>query len=192
MWKFIKNRKEVFSTRYTHIYPQIIEKINSLCYNFLVKKEKIRDCGRGEDMWYSATEIAKYIISKCSSSGRPVSNLKLQKMLYFIWVDFYTKTGRILFFDNICAWKLGPVVPEVYYEYCSYAGRPILGDYTTEVEMADRQIIDSIISNYISVPANVLVSRTHKSGSAWDCVYQNGAGNRSIIPFELIIEKEVG
>lgn len=143
-------------------------------------------------MWYSATEIAKYIISQCLNIGKPVSNLKLQKMMYFLWVDFYKQTGRKLFLDNICAWQLGPVVPEVYYEYCSYAGRPIQRVYTTNIGVEDSKIINMILNDYVNIPANVLVDRTHENGSAWDCVYQNGAGNRNIIPFELIIKKEVG
>lgn len=143
-------------------------------------------------MWYSAMEVARYIITRCSEEGRAISNLKLQKMLYFLWVDFYKKTGRKLFLDDICAWQLGPVVPEVYYEYCPYGGRPIFAEYTSEIKNKDQRILDDLIRKYIDIPASVLVSRTHKSGSAWDRIYKNGLGNRKIIPFSLIIEREVG
>lgn len=161
-------------------------------YNFHIKKLGTKYVERGEDMWYSAKEIARYIITRCFDLDQPVSNLKLQKMLYFLWVDFYKQTGRMLFFDNICAWQLGPVIPDVYYEYCSYAGRPILGRYATGVNHEDKNRLNSIISNYINVPANVLVDKTHAEGTAWDSVYKNGEGNRNIIPFDLIIKKEVG
>lgn len=143
-------------------------------------------------MWYSALEVARYIITRCFELGKPVSNLKLQKMLYFLWIDFYKLTGRRLFCDKICAWPLGPVIPEVYYEYSSHAGSPICKLYSAAIELEDAQVIDTIIINYIDVSANVLVNRTHAAGTAWDIVYQNGAGNRKIIPFELIIKKEVG
>ena len=43
-------------------------------------------------MTYSAVDIAKYIVSYCSGKHRPVSNLKLQKMLYYTWIDYYKKT----------------------------------------------------------------------------------------------------
>ena len=68
-------------------------------------------------MTYSAVDIAKYIVSYCSGKHRPVSNLKLQKMLYYTWIDYYKKTGTALFFNEICAWQLGPVVPDAYYEF---------------------------------------------------------------------------
>jgi len=184
--------KKIISTCNSHIYPQFIEKIRGVWYNFYIKQQEKNDFERGEGMWYGALEVARYIITVCFNSGKPVSNLKLQKMLYFLWVEFYKMTGRMLFRDNICAWQLGPVVPEVYYEYCSHAGRPICGLYSTMIGTEDAQAIDSVISKYIDIPANVLVDRTHASGTAWDIVYQNGAGNRKVIPFDLIIKKEVG
>lgn len=143
-------------------------------------------------MWYSALDVARYIITKCSLLEKPVSNLKLQKMLYFVWVDFYKQTHRYLFGDDICAWKLGPVVPDVYYEFCSHAGRPIYYIYSSDINSEDTKILDKIIPDYIDIPANILVNRTHARGTAWDEIYQDGDGNRRVIPFSLIITKEVG
>ncbi len=184
--------KKQISTCYPRIFPQFIENIQAMWYNFHIKRQDEYDSEGGEGMWYSALEVARYIITQCFEMGSPVSNLKLQKMLYFLWVDFYRETGRMLFRDNICAWQLGPVVPEVYYEFCSYAGSPICGFYTTTIASDDAEEMNGIISEYVNIPASVLVNRTHESGTAWDAVYKNGAGNRKIIPFELIIKKEVG
>ena len=83
-------------------------------------------------------------------------------------------------------------MPEVYYEYCSYGGRPIFAEYTSMIKNNDQRILDDLIDDYIDVPASVLVSKTHKKGSAWDKIYKDGFGNRRVIPFSLIIEKEVG
>ena len=47
-------------------------------------------------MTYTAVDIAKYIVSYCSGKNRPVSNLKLQKMLYYTWIDYYKETGTAL------------------------------------------------------------------------------------------------
>lgn len=142
-------------------------------------------------MRYSALEVAKYIITKCSEAGKPVSNLKLQKMLYFLWIEFYRKTRRKLFYNDICAWQLGPVVPDVYYEYCPYAGIPIRGKYEVDISRDDRKIMDEFIWKYIDIPAFRLVNKTHIPGGAWSTVYCGGIGNRKVIPFELIIDKEV-
>lgn len=143
-------------------------------------------------MLYSALEIAKYIITECTQRQKPLSNLKLQKILYFVWADYFRKKQKYVFFDEICAWQLGPVVPIVYYEYCSYAGRPICNIYQTELLDEDKEIIDTILDDYIDVTASALVERTHQKGTAWDQIYRNGEGNRKVIPFPLIISKEVG
>ena len=48
-------------------------------------------------MTYYVTEIAKYIITYCSNKKRPISNLKLQKLLYFLWIDYFKKNNCSLF-----------------------------------------------------------------------------------------------
>lgn len=142
-------------------------------------------------MWNDALEVAKYIIAACTQQGKPLSNLKLQEVLYFTWIDFYKLTGRKLFLDNICAWQFGPVVPIVYYEYCPYAGRPIYRCVNAQVETCDKERINQILGMYMDVPVCELVDRTHVEGSPWDIIYQNRKGNRDVIPFSLIIDKEV-
>ena len=141
-------------------------------------------------MLYSAIDIAKYIVNYCTKKQRPVSNLKLQKMLYFTWIDYYRKTKNALFIDDICAWQLGPVVPETYYEFCSYAGTPIVKTFDVNLSSEDFSCINQIIDSYITVPASVLVKKKKKKGGAWDRVYQDGLGNRNVIPFTLIQEVE--
>lgn len=140
----------------------------------------------GVSMAYSAMSIAKFIISHCYKEKRPVSNLKLQKIMYYAWVDYYNETQQPLYNDNICAWQLGPVIPEVYYEFCSFAGTPITREYTSELTEADARIMERIITPYMSVTAGTLVNRTHKQGGPWDVVYRGGIGVRDVIPFSLI------
>ena len=141
-------------------------------------------------MAYKATEIAKYIVSYCSEKHQPVSNLKLQKMLYYAWIEYYKKTGKSLFYDEICAWQLGPVVPEVYYEFCPYAGMPISRTYGITLSSGDYPVVDETINTYLPIPASTLVSNSHRPGGPWDTIYRNGAGNRNVIPFSLIKDME--
>ncbi len=141
---------------------------------------------------YSAMAVANFIVNKCYVDKKPVSNLQLQKILYFTWVDYYKQTEHTLFWDNICAWPFGPVVPEVYYEYCAYGGRPINIRCESEISPEDEVVLNNIINQYVDVPVNVLVNRTHEKGTAWDTIYQDGVGNRQVIPFELIKQKECG
>lgn len=119
-------------------------------------------------MTYYVTEIAKYIITYCSNKKRPISNLKLQKLLYFLWIDYFKKNNCSLFNENICAWQFGPVVPEVYYEFCSYAGSPINKIYDIVIyNQNDSVIINNLIDKYIEFSASKLVEMTHKAFKPW-------------------------
>ena len=73
---------------------------------------------------YSAMDIARYIVDKCTNDGCPISNLQLQKILYFIQRDYLKKDSQA-YSEEIQAWQFGPVVPDVYYRYCGFGAMPI-------------------------------------------------------------------
>lgn len=133
-----------------------------------------------------AIEHAKYIVSKCIDDDKPISNLQLQKILFYIQKDFI-KRGKLAFPDDIEAWQFGPVVPDVYYHYCGHGATPIFYKYEeTNVELNDKNRIDSIIEDKRELNPWEMVQETHKSGGAWDIIYKDGQGNRNIIPTDLI------
>lgn len=141
-------------------------------------------------MTYSAVDLAKYVVGYCNKKNQPITNLKLQKMLYFLWIKYFKESGQVLYTDDICAWQLGPVVPDVYYEFCSYAGIPIMTNPKTTINEKSDTTLNSAIDAYLPFTARKLVDLTHKKGKPWDLTYRNGEGNREVIPFELIIKLE--
>ncbi|MGP1561628.1 MAG: Panacea domain-containing protein [Helicobacteraceae bacterium] len=72
-----------------------------------------------------AINLAKYVINYSIKMSYPVSNLQLQKILYFLNLFFCKKYGDFLIDDNFEAWKYGPVISEVYQEYSIYGGNAI-------------------------------------------------------------------
>lgn len=142
---------------------------------------------------YSAGNVAKYIINKCSVEERPISNLKLQKLLYFVWIEYRKRTGKKLFDDKIYAWQFGPVVPEVYYDYCSYGGMDIDRRYDSSkigITDADAEILDASLAEYLNYSVSRLVNMTHKRGKPWYQVYVEQEGIKQEIPFSLIEQME--
>ena len=140
---------------------------------------------------YPVLELAKYIVSKCIRDKFPISNLQLQKILYYIQRDFLQMFGRAAFTESIEAWPFGPVVPEVYYYFCGAGAMRIGLSPEPEGEIQSmpeeyRRIIDSIIETKRSLNPWDMVSETHKPGGAWDSVYRGGYGNRSTIPISQI------
>lgn len=135
---------------------------------------------------YTAMNLSKYIVSKCIADGHPISNLQLQKILYYIQRNFL-KRGKNAFCDDIEAWKFGPVVPNVYYHYCGYGSMLITIPCSyDEVDKEDRKAIDSIVEEKRDLKPWELVEDTHKENSAWAQTYKNGLGYRNVISNKLI------
>lgn len=141
-------------------------------------------------MMYQAISVARHIITYCNKQGKPISNLKLQNLLYFVWIEYYRRTNSELFFENIYAWAIGPTVPTVYYEFGYFAGLPIRREYAEECA-EDAWIIDDIVNEHIDISTSELIDMSCKKGSPWEIVYQNGKGKKQIIPYSLIKEIEV-
>ena len=141
-------------------------------------------------MAYGAKNIANFVVNYCAQNGSPVTNLKLQKILYYLWIDYFKRTKQFLFYDDICAGRLGPVVPEVYYDFCFYAGSPIKSAGQYNIYDNDIIILREIVDKYSMMSTSNLVDMTHQKGGPWDIVYRDGIGNRDVIPFDLITNLE--
>lgn len=137
---------------------------------------------------YSALSMAKYIIDKCTKDKYPISNLQLQKILYYIQREFLQQ-GATAFPENIEAWQFGPVVPEVYKQYCGFGALPIRMRYVVAIQSNDKNIINPIIEKKRLLNPWDMVSDTHSSGKAWALVYRGGLGDHQIISQELIKSK---
>ena len=136
---------------------------------------------------YAAIDLSKYIVSKCIKDGHPISNLQLQKILYYIQKAFLKEKGTQAFGDDIEAWQYGPVVPNAYYRFCGSGAMPISFCLETgSIEKCDEELINSIVEEKRDLNPWNLVADTHKNGGAWDKVYQNGIGNHKTIDTELI------
>jgi uncharacterized phage-associated protein len=98
-----------------------------------------------------------------------MTNLKLNKLLYYAQGIFLARTGRSLFEDGIEAWELGPVIPAVYHQYKDYGREPIthllLGnDNLTEEE--EDTLLD--VARDLGVcTSSQLVAKTHAPGTPW-------------------------
>ena len=76
---------------------------------------------------YNVLDVAIYVINYAHDTGcgESMSNLKLQKILYYIQVAFLLKKNKECFKAVIIAGEFGPVIPEVYQKYKIYGRRGI-------------------------------------------------------------------
>ncbi|EGT4019840.1 hypothetical protein QCK_1707 [Clostridioides difficile CD45] len=86
-------------------------------------------------MSYKVMEIAQHVINYSIEQNAPVTNLKLQKLLYYIQAAFLVEFKEKCFDEEIVHWRHGPVVYKVYSEYKIY----------TDEEIKDRQLESSDI-----------------------------------------------
>jgi uncharacterized phage-associated protein len=79
----------------------------------------------------TAQEVAEHLVGISYEKQNPVSNLKLQKLLYYSQAWHLALSKVPLFAEEIEAWAHGPVVPQVfrYYKDCKWnpISRPALG-----------------------------------------------------------------
>lgn len=140
---------------------------------------------------YNALDLSKYIVSKCIDDEKPISNLQLQKILFYIQKEFLKKYNQPAFSDVIEAWQFGPVVPNVYYHFCGFGAMKIARNFESFAisNIRDKDLIDKIVDDKRELYPWDLVAETHKPNGAWDKVYQNGIGNHNPIPTNLIKEE---
>lgn len=74
---------------------------------------------------YPALTIAKWFIAWAEAEEEELSNMKLQKLLYYAQGHHLARAHAPLFRDEIQAWSHGPVVPGVYREFKRHGANPI-------------------------------------------------------------------
>lgn len=73
-----------------------------------------------------ASDVAEYFLSLVNTEdGEGITNLKLQKLIYYAQGFHLAISDQPLFSEDIEAWVHGPVVPEIYQAYKQYGGGPI-------------------------------------------------------------------
>lgn len=144
-----------------------------------------------------AIDVANFFIDVINGSEDDnVTNLKLQKLLYFSQGLCLRKTGKPLFREKIKAWKLGPVVPEVYQIFKPCGKAPILNpsesDYHYDrFSQDEKTVLFDTLLKYGKYTGSTLVDMTHKEGSPWAQSY-DGVSENIEIPIQAIREYFTG
>lgn len=139
-----------------------------------------------------STDVAALIVSR-QDERRPVTNLSLNKLVYFAQVESLKVYGAPLFSDRIEAWEYGPVEPAVYHAFKCFGRNPV--SISTEQKLAADQlpdrakvIVDAVVGKFGNLPAFDLVNITHREGGAWKKKYV--AGRDAEITVEDIMDSD--
>jgi uncharacterized phage-associated protein len=137
-------------------------------------------------MTYDGREISNFILDFCQEKRRPITNLALQKILYFCHVWTLVDDGKPLVRHDFEAWEFGPVMQYVYHEFKQFEKSPItnrarrINAMTGAKEIVPynfdertRNRLVNIIDFYSRLTPGQLVDLSHSVGGPWDKVWHH-------------------
>lgn len=143
---------------------KIVEENQSEVSNVAISKVQraIENCEDEKKVNTSAERIALYIIS----SGREITNLLLQKVLYYVKAISELFDGESIILEPCEAWKFGPVFPVVYEKYRNYGKQEIEINLSKEyvnnlLSEKEKEITDYVLSTFGIYNAWFLKDLTH-------------------------------
>lgn len=114
----------------------------------------------------SCYEVAKYFLAQMNDdAGDLISNLKLQKLVYYAQGFHLALFDRPLFSEEIQAWTHGPVVPCLYHTYKEYGQGSIPAPVDIDFDRFDietREFLDEVYSVFGQFSAWKLRNMTHE------------------------------
>ena len=108
--------------------------------------------------------------------------MKLQKLLYFLNIEFYKIVGENLFSEFFQPWKYGPVLTSVYHQFKHYNANNITNFYESEngkyriLSKKDKYFnlaFNNTWKKYHNFSGIELSELTHKPGTPWHKAFIN-------------------
>ncbi|NJM68627.1 MAG: SocA family protein [Acaryochloris sp. RU_4_1] len=121
----------------------------------------------------SVLDVAWYFVQK--GNGDPsITQLKLQKLVYYAQGFYLGLYGKPLFLESIEAWEYGPVAPVLRNKHINLGAKPIsLNDISCEKPIGDDEVrthLERIWLCFGHYTAGKLVDMTHQE-SPWKETY---------------------
>jgi uncharacterized phage-associated protein len=144
----------------------------------------------------SALTVAYQFIKLGIEHSKPVTAMKLQKMIYLAHGIYLVEQKEPLIDELIQAWQYGPVIPSVYHTLKYWGNNPIT-DLDPKIGFIDQKYTTVFISENVKSTINLcwevskdmtgaqLSKWSHATGSPWYKTYKSGILNQ-IIPNEEI------
>lgn len=140
-------------------------------------------------MSYPVLDIANKIIANTDASqGEIISNLKLQKMLYYMQGFFIAVFDKKLFENELEAWQYGPVVKEMYYYFKDFGSGAISLKDNTEIltlSNEENELFNEVMTEYGQFSAIKLMNMTHEE-LPWRKIFNENP--QGVIPYDLLKE----
>ncbi len=134
----------------------------------------------------SCFNIADYFVWLANETGSFVSNLKLQKLVYYAQAWHLALRDTPLFQEDFQAWVHGPVIPTLYQKYNNFGWQPILEDANPQLPEEVQYFLHEVAEEYFACDAYELEQMTHAE-SPWNWAREDLLPDS---PSEAVIKKE--
>ncbi|MFZ7141599.1 Panacea domain-containing protein [Avibacterium avium] len=129
-------------------------------------------------MAYSSLSVANAFINLAREEGKSLSNMQLQKLVFFAHGYVLAYLGKELTFDTPKAWTFGPVYPALYNSLRHFGSNgtdqclPISDMEEVSQQSDEFQIIWNVWQAYKFHSAAQLSRISHNIGSPWSQVWE--------------------
>jgi uncharacterized phage-associated protein len=134
----------------------------------------------------SVRALANWILDYADRLGESVSNMSLNKLIYFTYEEILKTENSILTNAKIEAWQHGPVFREVYHSFKAHDDRPIKSrakffDISSEratvvkyhFDEEFQSFLEAFLKPLIPLTASRLRAMSHEVGGAWHSVWMH-------------------
>lgn len=152
---------------------------------------------------FDARIIANEILVRAWEEDLQVTQIDVQKILYFLHGHHLIEHGSPLIKSEFEAWEYGPVQRIIYDEFKRYGDQPINAfaqkfdpikriktDFPRLTDNAAVSTIERHLYKYLEIPSFTLVEITHRSGTPWSKTIESAASHANVgmrIKDELIL-----
>ncbi len=111
----------------------------------------------------SPKDAADFLLCECRERGEVLTNLKLQKLLYYAQAWYLVLQNKPLFTEDFQAWVHGPALPSQYQRFKKFEWRPILEEKIISPQLSDdiRSQLTEIVDVFGVETASALELMTH-------------------------------
>ena len=129
-------------------------------------------------------DVAEYLLFKIDEeAGDTISNLKLQKLVYYAQGCSLAINHEPLFDENLTAWQHGPVCIPLYYKYKEYGAGAIPVPEELDLDKfskEDQELLDEVYEIYGQFSAWKLRNMTHEE-APWKETPINGVISHEVM-----------
>jgi uncharacterized phage-associated protein len=132
----------------------------------------------------SCFDVARYFLALVDEdAGDSLSNLKLQKLVYYAQGFHLAVFDEPLFAESIEAWTHGPVVPAMYHVFKGFGASPVKMNEELDQRKYSpqlRELLDEVYSVYGQFSAVRLRNITHEE-PPWQQTPQGGTISHALM-----------